>query len=127
MTGADSSRQGLGRRRIDREGSGAGFRRLSNVILPGVVAIVLLSLYSNSRAVSRSLVEASDASDFSLMTAMKEQMEDYQKEISSLQSQFTKFETYLEQVSTETKKLGIDMAARPQQPSTKSRKKRLEI
>jgi hypothetical protein len=119
MTEVDSPRKGWGRRRSDGEGSGAGFRGF-RALLPVGLLFVLLSLYSNSQALSlsKSIVAASDASDVAHMAAVTEQMKDQENEISSLRSRITKFEKDLEQVLDETRKLG--MVARPQQLLAKS-------
>jgi hypothetical protein len=93
MAESDSSRKRWGR-----------LRRMINVLLTGGIALVFLSLYSNSLAVSRRVLDttSADVSDVALMAAVTGQMKDYENEISSLQSRFTKFEKDLEQVSNAT-------------------------
>jgi hypothetical protein len=102
MEESDSPRQGWGRRRsYGGERSSAGFRKMFNVILIGGLAITMLSLFSNSLVVSRSLLD-SDVSDVAIMDTVTKQMKDYENQLSSLQSRFAKFEDDLEQVSNET-------------------------
>lgn len=72
-----------------------------NLILLGGVGIVLRSLYSNSLVITRSVLD-SEVSDVAIMAAVTGQMKDYENQLSSLRTQFAKFEKDLEQVANET-------------------------
>jgi hypothetical protein len=102
MDESDSPRQGLSRRRNDGEGStSVVFRRMFNIIILGAVGIALCSMYSNSLAVSRNALD-NGVSDVAVMAAVTGQLQDYENQLSSLRTQFAKFEEDLEQVANET-------------------------
>jgi hypothetical protein len=102
MDELDTPRQGLSRLRNDGEGSpSVRFRRLLKIIILGAVGIVFCSLYSNSLVVSRNALD-NGVSDVAVMAAVTGQLQDYEKQLSSLRTQFAKFEEDLEQVANET-------------------------
>jgi hypothetical protein len=86
MAAADSPRQGLDRRRSDREGPEVGFRRLLNFLLLAGGVIVLLALSSNSLAISRNVGISGDVPDIDLMATVTSQMQAHEHQISSLRS-----------------------------------------
>jgi hypothetical protein len=67
----------------------------------GAVGTVLCSLYSISFVISRNALDYG-VSDVAVMAVVTGQLKDYENQLSSLRTQFAKFEEELEQVANET-------------------------
>jgi hypothetical protein len=102
MNESGSPRQGLSRRRSDGEGSpSVGLRRGFYFFILSAVGAVFCSLHAISLVVSSNALD-SGVSDIAAMTAVTGQLEDYERQLSSLRTQFAEFEEDLEQVANET-------------------------
>jgi hypothetical protein len=114
MNESDPPRQGLSRRRNDAGAGGGGrvrqvlgFVNVFYYIILVAVGIALFSLYSNALVVSRNGLDNNGDFDIAAMAAVTGQLKDYENQLSSLRTQFAKFEEDLEQLANNETQISL--------------------